>query len=301
MKTERLRLLAVGAAMMALTACEQVQLPADDATNSSETEATTGKTRKFTFTCKGDFDIEFGEMGATTRGYLQADGKDLTHLWVMDYMGDDLQQQLVQSDNTADDFGKPTMQLKLGEHHIYFVASRGTEPTLADGTITWTKPLDTFWADYEVTVTSTSNGNRAVTLNRVATKMIVTVSDALPATAAQFAITPATWYSGINIKTGEPTAAVESPTYNIAIPASKTGTAGVAVTLFAIAPTTDFTTNVTIAVQDADAAALGSATATDVPFKRNRATSLTGNLFSQNNAHTISLATDWIAEHTVSF
>lgn len=72
--------------MMALTACEQVQLPADDATNSSETEATTGKTRKFTFTCKGDFDIEFGEMGATTRGYLQADGKDLTHLWVMDYM-----------------------------------------------------------------------------------------------------------------------------------------------------------------------------------------------------------------------
>ena len=38
-------------------------------------------TKNFTFTVKGDFG------GATfTRGYLTADGKDMTDLWVFDYM-----------------------------------------------------------------------------------------------------------------------------------------------------------------------------------------------------------------------
>lgn len=299
MKTKGFIVLA--AAMMAMASCEQVQLPADDTTNGDGTEATAGKTKKFTFTCKGDFDVDMQGIGASTRGYLQADGKDLTHLWVFDYMGDDLQQQLVQSDNTADDFGRPSMQLKLGTHHIYFVASRGTEPTLGDGVITWTKPLDTFWADYEVTVTNTSNGNRAVTLARAITKMCVTISDALPATAARFAITPATWYTGINIRTGLPTAAVTAQTFYINIPSNKAGTSGAQLTLCSLSPADDWTTDIAIAVQDANATTLGTATITGVPFKQNRCTNLTGKLFSQSTTATVSLSTDWLTATDVSF
>ena len=106
---------------------------------------------------KGDFSNDWKPV---TRGYLEADGRDLTDVWVLDYQGDVLVQQIHQSDNTAEDFGQPSMTLAYGSHHVYFVASRGINPTLstADKTITWEKPSDTFWADYSVTVVNSSNG-----------------------------------------------------------------------------------------------------------------------------------------------
>ena len=113
--------------------------------------------KNFTFTVKGDF-------GAATfrRSYLTADGKDMTDLWVFDYMDGVCVQTVHQTADDAD-WGAPKMSLSYGSHHVYFLASRGEGATVdADGhTITWTGPRDTFWKDYEVEVVSTSNGNRA--------------------------------------------------------------------------------------------------------------------------------------------
>ena len=143
-------------------------------------------TKNFTFTVKGDFG------GATfTRGYLTSDGKDMTDLWVFDYVDGVCVQSVHQ---TAEDeaWGKPTMALAYGSHHVYFVASRGEGATLdADGhTITWTGPRDTFWKDYEVEVVSTSNGNRAVTLDRVVTRLRLTIADKVPAGCTSVVVTP---------------------------------------------------------------------------------------------------------------
>lgn len=77
----------IAAMVAALTSCEKVDVSdlvgdSDDAT-SEIGDGVGAKTKKFTFTMKGDFT---NEWKAVTRGYLSADGKDLTDVWVFDYM-----------------------------------------------------------------------------------------------------------------------------------------------------------------------------------------------------------------------
>ena len=171
---KRLKLWAVAAALIMTASCEKPVITDDE--TSGETETTTATTKKFTFTLKGDFSDQWKPV---TRGYLQADGKDLTDVWVLDYMDGKLVQQVHQTDNTAEDFGKPVMSLKYGSHHIYFIASRGQGAQLDTEakTITFSKVLDTFYKDYEVSVAGSSNGNRAVTLDRVVTRLRLTFTD----------------------------------------------------------------------------------------------------------------------------
>ena len=52
----------------------------------------------------------------------------LTDLWMFDYVGDELQQTIHQS-NTDEGFGAISASMGYGEHILYFVASRGTTPT----------------------------------------------------------------------------------------------------------------------------------------------------------------------------
>ena len=141
MKKAIIMALAVG---LTLTACEK-EISVDEPDNGAVVTDDQGNvvpTKKFTFTLKGDFSDNWNPV---TRGYLQADGKDLTDVWVLDYVDGVLQQQLHQDDNTSDDFGRPSLALSYGNHHVYFVASRGITPTLstAEKKITWEKPNDT--------------------------------------------------------------------------------------------------------------------------------------------------------------
>ena len=78
---------------------------------------------------------------------------DLTDLWMFDYVGDELQQNVHQS-NADEGFGVLSASMGYGEHTLYFVASRGTTPTADTDaqTITWVKPSDTFWATATVNV-----------------------------------------------------------------------------------------------------------------------------------------------------
>lgn len=279
-------------AAMVLTACEK-----EITSNNDEdgTSAIVGK--KFTFTVKGDFTDEWKPV---TRGYLAADGKDMTDLWVLDYVGDELVQQLHQSDNTAEDFGRPSMTLAYGTHHIYFVASRGTTPALNtnDGTITWGSVRDTFWKDYEVTVVSTSNGNRAVTLDRVVTKLSLAFTDAISADATTINMTPATWYYGLNYTTGEPTTAAVSQTNVMQVPAGYAGRTDVSAAYFSISPSTEWTTDITVNSKDADGNIIGQGNMTAVPLKRNRVTEYSGPLFTSGGAMSLSLNATWDTSET---
>ena len=97
---------------------------------------------KITFAISGDFTLTSHDF---TRS-LTADGKDMTDVWVLDYVDGTLAQQLHQSDNTATDFGTPTLNLSIGTHHIYFIASRGVDAVLNTTThvLTFTSVRDTF-------------------------------------------------------------------------------------------------------------------------------------------------------------
>ena len=278
-------------AVATLTACEkEIITEKEDATVSDGSAIE--KTKKFTFTLKGDFSNDWKPV---TRGYLSADGKDMTDLWVMDYVGGQLVQQIHQSDNTAEDFGRPVMNLSYGTHHVYFVASRGASPVLntTDGTITWSSVRDTFWKDYEVSVVSTSNGNRAVTLDRVVTKPMLAFTDAISNDAFSINFTPATWYYGLNYKTGEPTDATTSQTIVTTLPDSYKGQSGVVLSYFSISPSDEWTSNISLNSKDGDNHIIGQANMTSVPFVRNRQTEYSGPLFTSGGSMSLSLDGDW--------
>ena len=279
-------------AAMVLTACEKT---IESEENVDEVITTDGKPvvgKRFIFTVKGDFSSEWKPV---TRGYLSADGKDMTDLWVLDYMDGMLIQQLHQSDNTAEDFGKPTMTLAYGLHHVYFVASRGTSPVLNtdDGTISWSSVRDTFWKDYEVTVVSTSNGNRAVTLDRVVTKLVLSFTDAISANAKTIEFTPATWYYGLNYQTGEPTTATVSQTNVMTIPDGYAGRDDVSLSYFSISSSSEWSTDVTVQSKDQNGNVIGQGVLSDVPMKRNRQTEYSGPLFSAGGEMTLTLNGEW--------
>ena len=284
------RLFIMALAVATLTACEKEIITEEDATVSDGSAIE--KTKKFTFTVKGDFSNEWKPV---TRGYLSADGKDMTDLWVLDYVGGQLVQQIHQSDNTAEDFGQPVMNLSYGAHHVYFVASRGASPVMntTDGTITWSSVRDTFWKDYEVSVVSTSNGNRSVTLDRVVTKLMLAFTDAISNDAFSINFTPATWYYGLNYKTGEPTAATTSQTIVTTLPDSYKGQSGVVLSYFSISPSDEWTSNISLNSKDGDNHIIGQANITSVPFVRNRQTEYSGPLFTSGGSMSLSIDGDW--------
>lgn len=244
-----------------------------------------------TFQCQGDFEmIPFG-----TRAELTADGKTLTDLWVLDYIGSTLVQQLHQTSD-QDDFGTPTLSLSTGSHHLYFIASRGSGATLSteNHTITFTRVLDTFYKDYEINITATSNGSRTVTLDRIVTKLTTVITDAIPEGAATFNLTPEAWHYGIDYTTGLPISATASKTITINIPSSEIGFTNEHLSIFGFSSEDEWTTNVTLNCKKADGTILGSAVLVNVPLKRNRITEYTGPLFGSSGATIVSLSTDWL-------
>ena len=279
-------------AAMVLTACEKT---IETEENVDEVITTDGKPvvgKRFTFTVKGDFSSEWKPV---TRGYISADGKDMTDLWLFDYVDGQLVQQLHQGDNTAENFGKPQMTLSYGSHHIYFVASRGAEPALntTNATITWSSVRDTFWKDYEVNVVSTSNGNRAVTLDRVVTKLVLSFTDAISANAKTIEFTPATWYYGLNYQTGEPTTATVSQTNVMALPDGYAGRTDVSLSYFSLSPSGEWTTDVTIQSKAQNGDIIGDGNLPSVPLKRNRQTEYSGPLFSAGGEMVLTLNGEW--------
>jgi hypothetical protein len=110
----------------ALTACEK------DTVSEELVESKT-----INFTVAG----EFSDRWTPVTRSLTADGKDMTDIWVFDYVGTELQQTIHQDDNTASDFGTPAITLSYGSHHLYFIASRGSGATIntTNHTITFTK------------------------------------------------------------------------------------------------------------------------------------------------------------------
>ena len=290
------------AVAITMTACEKpiIDEDSESVVTVSDSSAVV-RTKKFTFTLKGDFSDEWKPV---TRGYLAADGKDLTDVWVLDYDADGhLLQQLHQTDNTADDFGKPVMNLAYGVHQVYFIASRGVDPVLDTDahTITFGSVRDTFWKRYDVSVVATSNGNRAVTLDRVVTKLRLTFTDEVPVEANSISIVPHTWYYGLDYTTGQPASAQTDAATVITIPDASKGQTGIQASLFGFSCADEWNTDVVISSRTAADAVLGSATITSAPFKANRVSDYSGPLFSAGGSLSLSLNGEWEDSYTDSW
>jgi hypothetical protein len=296
---KRLSLTALAVAVI-MTACEKPIISDSDVTDKDGNPVEqVDATKKFTFTLKGDFSNEWKPVNHRTAGYLAADGKDMTDVWVLDYMGGELVQQLHQGDNTAEDFGQPSLNLKYGVHQVYFIASRGVSPVLDTDahSITFDNVRDTFWKRYDVSVVATSNGNRAVTLDRVVTKLRLTFTDEVPATANSISIVPHTWYYGIDYLTGQPASVRTDAATVITIPDASKGQTGIQASLFGFSGADEWSTDVVISSRTPTDEILGSATIAAAPFKANRVSDYSGPLFSAGGSVTLSLNGEWITPY----
>ena len=233
----------------------------------------------------------FGEIThkAMTRGTLAE--ASITDLWLFDYIGDELKQTVHQS-STDEGFGSVAVTAETGDHSFCFIASRGTGATVSRGVITWEKPSDTFWAKSTLTITPTTETSQSVELQRVATKLKITITDEVPATLSKLTITADTWHSGINTLTGMPTEAA-ARTSTINVPASYAGTTGQLITsIFGICGD-DYTTNVSVTASDANSQAIASVAIKDVPMKRNTTTSYSGPLFTRKPTFSMTVDDSW--------
>lgn len=268
--------------------CERTVLDNEEL---SETQ-TENKVKKFTFTVKGDFSAATFTRAAAD--YLQADGSNMTDLWVFDYMDGKCVQSVHQTAE-SEDWGQPSMSLAYGNHHVYFVASRGEGPTVDNEghAITWAGPRDTFWKDYEVSVVSTSNGNRAVTLERVATKLRLTVVDKVPEGCQAVKVTPDRWYYGWDYVNGTAIASQKIERI-VNVPASYIGTTGqLSVNIFGLSGADEWVTNVAIMATDSNDDVIGSVNIVGAPFKSNRSTDYSGSLFGSSGSMDVSLNGNW--------
>lgn len=286
MKKYLLPLLAV-----AVVSCQKVSLYDEEET------AEKHETKTVTFKVNGDFGTP-----TFTRATLSADGREMTDLWIFDYMGEECVQTIHQ-DSGDDDFGEPSLSLVYGAHHIYFVASRGVDPDLneEDHIIVWSSVRDTFWQDYEVTISRTSDTEHDVTLDRVVSKLKVTVNDRIPEGCAKLIIEPAKWYYGLDYTDGS-MAWESNDEISVSIPSNYIGTVGnLSASFFTMSSDDEWTTNLTVTAVNANDVILGTASITAAPFIANRATAYSGNLFSNTNAFTISLNDTWLSDEVLTW
>jgi hypothetical protein len=143
--------------------------------------------------------------------------------------------------------------------------------------------------------------SQSVALARVATRLRIAVTDEVPATLSQFAITPAHWYYGIDYTTGEPVGDQQTAR-TVDVPSSYVGTTGqLAVSIYCLCPATDYTTDVAVSALTQDGSSLATLTLSDVPLRRNRVTSYSGHLFGHAGALSVSLNDTWEDDLTVSW
>ena len=269
-------ILALSAALM-LAACGEHEMTEE--LTAWITQADSMKSKTVTFT--------FGDERGGTRATLQE--LNITDLWIFDYMDDELKQTI----HKTEDFDAAALSLDYGEHALCFIASRGSEPTVTAPTISWVKPSDTFWATISMNIQPASSASQSVTLHRVATRLRISITDEITAQMARLEVEPATWYYGINIRTGDGTDARQQMR-SVAIPSSYVGTIGqVSALFFGLSPSTDWQTDIDVKMIGTDESVLGHVTLPSARFAQNLTSIYSGGIVGAGKSVTITADDTW--------
>lgn len=230
---------------------------------------------------------------------LTADGIGMTDLWLFDYVGGELKQTIHQV-ATDNDFGKPSVKLDYGQHVIRIVASRGNHPTLSSDIITWEKASDTFAKEVNVSVASGMETVQRITLERVATRLNVKITDVVPPSAVTLDLDLATWYKSFSVPSLF-TVNDNATHYSINIK-NFVGTKDASLAVYSLSPSAEsWNTNVTLAAKDEDGKVLSQIVVPSVQMKMNRTTVLSGELFGKSKQMSFSLNTQWNEVYAQNF
>lgn len=287
------KILLMAAMLATLTACEHYEFTEETTNDKGEIVAS----KAFTFHLKGDFTTSFEEM---TRAAVRLEDNNtagVTDIWVLDYVDGVCQQQVHQS-STDSDFGTVQMSMTYGHHDINFIASKGDSPVLTTSSLSWQKVKDTFTLDYPVDVVASSNGNRAPELKRAIGGVKIVATDAIKNGTQKVTITMKRSLS-IALPALAPNEATASAN-EFSITSSQWNKTGLALTTYTLCDE-ELTTDVVVTVTDADNVVISQFTVSDVSVKKNRITTLTGEMFGRGNGFSVAIDDSWDEGLDVNF
>jgi len=248
--------------------------------------------------------ITFGCSTTTIQQMTRAalENLSLTDLWLYDLpSGQSSPTLLVHQTSEDADFGAPTVTAEYGDHTFYFVASRGDTPTISGTTISWAKPSDTFWASLSLTIAPSTSASQSVTLQRVAARLRITITDEIPSGLATLSVTPSHWYYGLDILTGE-AADDRTTARTVSVPSSYIGTTGqLAASFYCLSPSAAWTTDISLQAMKSDNTPMVSISVADVPMQRNHITAYSGTLFGAGRAISVGANDAWGEDITGSW
>lgn len=169
-----------------------------------------------------------------------------------------------------------------------------TSPTAAE--YTSERARETFCKTQSVTVTNTEALDIDVTLNRVVSLLAVQSTDTRPEEAVKIRVSGSAGSKRFNPTTGF---ALGNTGFTVV---STPSNAKINMAVYTFLVTDEQTMDITLEVLDASEDVLYRKVIPNVPFRRNRKTTLSGALFSPSaTAAAITLNTEWLSHVTVNF
>lgn len=253
-----------------------------------------------------DFSIEQEDIPGVKGAVADYDGvKAITLAF---YTADGTEQykttQLRSDATTYTTFGEFDLSLPMGNYTMVVLGYGKSEdddlvltsPTQAE--YTGAHARETFAAVQTVNIASASAVNLSATLNRIIAKLQVVSTDGRTANAANVRMTMSAGGRAFNPTTG--LATIDTGFVNTVGISASAGSTSSSISYLFLA-TDEQTMDITLDVLDADGNSISHHEVSDVPFKRNRVTRLTGSLYSTDASSTFQLNTAWLSDTTITF
>ena len=212
--------------------------------------------------------------------------------------------QLRNDATTYTTFGDFDLSLPMGSYTMVVVAykTQDDSPFVLTGpaaaAFTGAHAFETFATTQAVNITSTSDVNLSATLSRIVAKLQVLSTDGKTANASSIRMTMSAGGKDFNPATGLATS--NTGFANTVSISAATGSTSNSISYLFLA-TDEQTMDVAIDVLDSDGNSISHREVSDVPFKRNRLTKLTGSLYSTDAGSAFQLSTAWLSDTTITF
>ena len=230
-------------------------------------------------------------VGELVLAFYDADGKEVYKT-----------SQSKSSTATDASFGEFSFQLPVGNYTMVAIGRDvGTNDAFSltspvQAAYTSERVRETFSAVQPVVIASAAAVSLNVTLNRVVTKLVVKTTDNQPAGVAKIRTTYGAGSKGFNPTTG---LALDNNGFSLTNSVNANPGTTLAIKNFAFLAADEQEIDITLEVLDEKGEVLSTRVIPKVPFRRNRQTTLRGQLFSSKG--TFHLETTWLPGFEVNF
>lgn len=194
--------------------------------------------------------------------------------------------------------GEPVqLTLPYGQHSIRVIASAGTTPYVYqnEGKILFNNVGDTFHGSADITVNNSSPSAYEIELTRVVTQFSATITNPMPENVSKFKIVVSQWWRGVYASNGQ---AFYQVTKTVEYPVNPDmwGTTNNTFELMGFVPNDNWTTNIILYLMNGSEI-VGEVHLDNIPFKKNRVSHCSGNIYDNSEAWNLSYDESWLAPY----